>query len=198
MRRSMGVSCVQLSRYVQTAAVPAIVTFLVAGIWHGDGWTCVIYGLIHGFAIAIYLGWRELKIMTLPTPIAWGLTMAVVVTGLVVFRADGLATATTMLGSMWMPSMLPSLETATLVEIDRRRAFAFIVVLGAIGLLLPNTQQILHGDWVSVDPMPPETGAQAGIVKWRPEPLQAVAASLVCCLALTSLGASSAFLYYQF
>ncbi|MFY0615396.1 MAG: MBOAT family protein [Hyphomicrobiaceae bacterium] len=198
MRRSMGAQGGQLSRYVQTAAVPAIVTFLIAGIWHGDGWTFVIYGLIHGFAIAIYLGWRELKLMVLPTPVAWGLTMAVVVTGLVVFRADSLATATTMLGSMWAPSLNPTFGAAALVELDLRKAIAFIVLLGSIVLLLPNTQQILHGDWVSVDSMPPETASETGAVKWRPEPLQAVAASIVCCLALTSLGASSAFLYYQF
>lgn len=198
MRRSMGGQASQLSRYVQTAAVPAIVTFMIAGIWHGDGWTFVVYGLIHGFAIAIYLGWRELKIMELPRTVAWGLTMAVVVTGLVVFRADSLSTATTLLASMWAPAMFPPLETAALVQVDLERAIAFIVLLGSIVLLLPNTQQILHGDWVSVDTMPPETVAEAGAVKWRPEPMQAVAASFVCCLALTSLGASSAFLYYQF
>lgn len=197
MRRSMGSQASTLSRFLQTAAVPAIVTFLIAGIWHGDGWTFAIYGLIHGFAIAIFLGWRELKLMTLPKPVAWALTMAVVVTGLVVFRSDNLATATTMLSNMWAPGLFQPVGAA-LVEIDLRKAFSFVVVLGAIVLLLPNTQQILHREWVSVDPMPPETVQEAGVVRWRPSAIQAMATSVVGAIALTSIGASSAFLYYQF
>lgn len=186
------------TKYLKTAAVPAIVTFLVAGIWHGDGYTFALYGLIHGFAIAVYLGWRELRVGTLPAPLAWALTMSVVVTGLVVFRADTLATASTMLGQMWLPALMTANEAATMVSIDLRRALSFIVVFGAIVLLLPNSQQILHKDWVSSDPMPPETGREAGLVVWRPTTGQAIPASMLCCLAISSLGATSTFLYYQF
>jgi D-alanyl-lipoteichoic acid acyltransferase DltB (MBOAT superfamily) len=197
MRETMQNGADPLTKYIKTAATPAIVTFLVAGIWHGDGLTFLVYGLIHGFAIAIYLGWRELKI-DLPMPLSWMLTMSVVVTGLVVFRADTLSTASTMLGQMWLPTLLGVGDLASMVSIDLRKAISFIVVFGAIVLLMPNSQQILHREWVSSDPKPPETERSAGFVVWRPRLGQAVPASIIFCIALSSLGASSTFLYYQF
>ncbi len=33
-------------------AVPTIVTFALAGLWHGAGWNFVIFGLIHGVALS--------------------------------------------------------------------------------------------------------------------------------------------------
>ncbi len=196
MRSALKSQSSPLVRYVYTAAVPAIVTFLVAGIWHGDGWTFVIYGLIHGFAIAAYLGWREFKI-DMPKPIAWAVTMSVVVTALVVFRAGDLTTATTILASMWIPAEFLAPTAAEFVDIELKKAFSFVLLLGSIVLLMPNTQQILHRHWVSIDPQPQETAREAGLVVWRATPAHAFAASIICCLALTSLGSSS-FLYYQF
>ncbi|MGI9409295.1 MAG: MBOAT family O-acyltransferase [Hyphomicrobiaceae bacterium] len=197
MRHALQSQSNALVKYVLAAAIPAIVTFLVAGIWHGDGWTFVIYGLIHGFAIAAFLGWREFKI-GMPQPLAWALTMAVVVTGLVVFRSDSLSTATTLLASMWAPSVVPAFDAAAFVEIELRKAFSYIVLLGSIVLLLPNSQQILHKMWVSSDPMPTDAPKEAGLVRWQPTPASAFGMSVLFCLALSSLGASSGFLYYQF
>jgi D-alanyl-lipoteichoic acid acyltransferase DltB (MBOAT superfamily) len=187
-----------VARFVATAAVPAVMTFLVAGIWHGDGWTFIVYGLIHGFAIATFLAWRELEMPKLPTPLAWLVTMSVVVSGLVVFRAPDLNVARTILGNMWMPSVMPPLHVAALVHVELKAAAAFIVVLGAIVLLLPNSQQILHRDWVSSDIKPPETETEAGIVIWRPACSNAFVLALITCTAVASLGATSTFLYYQF
>ncbi len=198
MHRSMHNRSGPLARFVSTAAVPAIVTFLVAGIWHGDGWTFVVYGLIHGIAIATYLGWRELGMPKLPTPLAWSVTMSVVVSGLVVFRAPDLAVAKTLLGNMWMPSLMPPLQVAALVQVDLKSAAAFIIVLGAIVLLLPNSQQILHRDWVSSDTKPPEVEQEAGIVIWRPAVSSSLVLASLACTALASIGATSTFLYYQF
>ena len=196
MRRALGSQASPLSRYVQTAAVPAIVTFLVAGIWHGDGWTFVVYGLIHGFAIAAYLGWREIDAFTIPKPVAWLLTMSVVVSGLVVFRSENLAVATSVLGSMWVPGAVPA--AAALVEIDLRKAMSFVTLLGAIVLLMPNSQQILYRNWVSVDPVQKDAKVEAGLIAWSPKPSHALAWSMVLCVAISSIGATSTFLYYQF
>jgi D-alanyl-lipoteichoic acid acyltransferase DltB (MBOAT superfamily) len=198
MRKAFAKSASPMSRYMKTAALPAIVTFLVAGIWHGDGWTFVVYGLIHGFAIAAYLGWRELKLPAMPKPFAWALTMSVVVNGLVVFRADTIETAITILGNMWTPIFMSPAHSAAMVVLDLKTAFSYITLLGAIVLLLPNTQQILHKHWVSIDPMPPETKHEAGLLVWHPNAGQSVSIGMLCCIAISSLGASSTFLYYQF
>jgi D-alanyl-lipoteichoic acid acyltransferase DltB (MBOAT superfamily) len=41
-------------------ATPVIVTFLAIGIWHGAGWTFVVFGLMHGLFIASNEAWREI------------------------------------------------------------------------------------------------------------------------------------------
>ena len=196
MRRTLQSQSNALVKYVLTAAIPAIVTFLVAGIWHGDGWTFVVYGLIHGFAIAAFLGWREFKI-GMPRPLAWGLTMAVVVTGLVVFPFRQFVDSDELAHQHVGAERCPAFD-ASFVEIELRKAFSYIVLLGSIVLLLPNSQQILHKMWVSSDPMPTDAPKEAGLVRWQPTPASAFGMSVLFCLALSSLGASSGFLYYQF
>ena len=51
-----------VKKFLHASAIPVTYTFVVAGIWHGAGWTFVIYGLIHGLALAINHGWREFKL----------------------------------------------------------------------------------------------------------------------------------------
>ncbi len=48
-----------------------IITFLLAGIWHGAGWTFVVFGLIHGFALAINHAWTQMKMPALPQGVGW-------------------------------------------------------------------------------------------------------------------------------
>ncbi|MEL6298495.1 MAG: MBOAT family O-acyltransferase [Pseudomonadota bacterium] len=198
MRSALTNGWSPLSRYLMTAAVPAIVTFLIAGIWHGSGYTFIVYGLIHGVAIAAYLGWREAKMPALPAPVAWVLTMLVVVTGLVVFRADNMSTVVTMLSTMWLPMLSEPVAVAQAVEINLARVSAMIVLLLAVVLLFPNSQQILHRDWPSIDPKPDNASLEAGLLTWRPRAYHSLSMGLLFCVALSSIGASSSFLYYQF
>jgi D-alanyl-lipoteichoic acid acyltransferase DltB (MBOAT superfamily) len=186
-------------KFLQATAVPVVVTFLVAGVWHGAGWTFVVYGLIHGLAIAINLAWREFHMPKLPAVVGWMLTMAVVFSGLVVFRAPDLATAGTILAHMWGLGSLGLAGTvAPVAGLDIVRSISMIVLLGAIVLLLPNTQQILHKYWLSSDEKPSTAAWAAGLLTWRPAFAGALAMGLALTVALTSIGADSSFLYYQF
>ena len=188
----------RVARFMMTGGIPALVTFVVAGVWHGAGWTFVVYGVIHGLAIAINLGWREARLPQPPAAVGWLLTMAVVVSGLVVFRAPTLELATSILGSMWLPFLMPTPEAAALVAIDQRLALATIVLLGAIVLLMPNSQQILHRSWVSSDAMPETARAAAGLVSWRPSIGLSIGFAATFAIAIASIGAGSTFVYYQF
>jgi hypothetical protein len=121
--------------------------------------------------------------------------MAVVVSGLVVFRAADLTTAGTMLTQMWSLGGAPAVSLA---GFDLPRAASLIVLLGAITLLLPNTQQILHRDWPSSDAKPSNIALDAGLLAWRPAVTSAVVISGAYTVALTLIGSGSNFLYYQF
>ncbi|HQT27478.1 MAG TPA: MBOAT family O-acyltransferase, partial [Burkholderiales bacterium] len=77
-----------------------MVTMLLGGLWHGAGWTFVIWGGLHGFYLVLNHGWHALKErMSLPSFGFFGkvfgvaLTFLAVVAGWVFFRAANLASA---------------------------------------------------------------------------------------------------------
>jgi alginate O-acetyltransferase complex protein AlgI len=196
MRKGMGWRLGRVGRFFLVAAVPSLLTFLVAGVWHGSGWTYVIYGTMHGIAVATFLGWREFSGVKLPSPVAWLLTMATVVSALVMFRAPDVPTALTLLSNMW--GVAASNPAAAVLTIDHAQAISLIVIMGAITLLLPNTQQILHHEWPVVDSKPEAVASEAGLVTWRPSFGSALVTACVFTIAITSIGSSSGFLYYKF
>ena len=198
MRSAGGRGAGRLERFLLTGGVPAVVTFVVAGVWHGAGWSFLVYGLLHGLAIAINLGWREARLPMPPAAVGWILTMCVVVSGLVIFRAPSLGVAMTLLTEMWSLGLAPAPVGQTLIDIDMRTAFATIVLLGAIVLLMPNSQQILHRHWVSSDAMPAGIRNAAGFVTWRSSLALSVCFGATLCLAIASIGSATSFVYYQF
>ncbi len=38
-----------------------LVTFSVCGLWHGASWTFVLWGTLHGIALAVHRGWKLLR-----------------------------------------------------------------------------------------------------------------------------------------
>jgi alginate O-acetyltransferase complex protein AlgI len=198
MRRSLALKSGPVERFLATGAYPAIATFLVAGIWHGAGWTFVVYGLLHGVAIAVNLAWREARMPELPGWAGWLATMSVVVSGLVIFRAPDLSVAGVILCEMWLAPIVPHGGHGELVALDLRMVVALIVVLGSIVLLMPNSQQILHRDWPSSDPKPDAAPFDAGLLSWRPSLGGSLATAAAASVALASIGAGAGFLYYQF
>jgi alginate O-acetyltransferase complex protein AlgI len=83
---------------------------LIGGLWHGAGWTFVVWGVLHGLFLIANHGWvRLLKRLsplahiseTSAYPIAsLVLTQVCVVVAWVVFRSDSLRVAGRMLSAM--------------------------------------------------------------------------------------------------
>lgn len=67
----------------------AVITMLVCGLWHGLGWTFVVWGLLHGIALATCAYWRRLR-RHMPNALGWALTFAFVSLSWVIFRAKDL------------------------------------------------------------------------------------------------------------
>ena len=196
MRKGMAARAGRVSRFFLAAALPSFITFLCAGVWHGAGWTYIVYGAMHGTAIATFLAWREYSKFRLPAPIAWLFTMLAVVCGLVMFRAPDVGTALSLLGRM--SGLVGATASGDALAIDMAQAMSLIVILGAITLLLPNTQQVLHHDWPVVDTKPAEVAIDAGLVAWRPTLSSAFLTACIFTVAISSIGSSSGFLYYKF
>lgn len=199
MRQAMTRRSSRFQKFLKTAAIPSVVTFLIAGVWHGAGWNMVVYGLLHGLAIAAYLGWREFVGVKLPYVAGWLITMSVVISALVIFRAPDLATASNLLANMWGLGTLSAAGAPSPVAgLDLANAASMIVLFGSIVLLLPNTQQILHKDWISSDVKPAATAIEAGLLSWRPALTGAGVMATAYTIAFTTMGSGGTFLYYKF
>lgn len=81
------------------AAGAVLATMLLCGLWHGAGWTFVVWGAAHGVAIVVARTWAGSG-MRLPAPFAWALTMGFVIAGWVLFRAADFGVARDMLAAM--------------------------------------------------------------------------------------------------
>ena len=75
------------------------VSMAIIGLWHGAGWTFVIWGCMHGVLLMINHQWRRLHI-SLPKIICWGLTFVCVVIAWVFFRAATVNEALVVLAAM--------------------------------------------------------------------------------------------------
>jgi len=198
-RKAVTMKYGPIRRYLAAAAWPITLTFIIAGIWHGAGWTMAIYGLVHGLALAINRGWIEFKLPSLPPLVGWLLTMSVVISALVIFRAPDLATAGQILSSMWGVSyFFGGAEILNAVQLDMAWAVPLVVLLGCVVLIPPNSQEILRNYWVSSDPEPSDEPTLFRRILWSASPNWATVTACVLVIAVASIKGYSTFLYYQF
>jgi D-alanyl-lipoteichoic acid acyltransferase DltB (MBOAT superfamily) len=86
---------------VHTAAIATITAMTIAGLWHGPNWTFVIFGAIHGIALAINQYWKKWKLPIIPNWSGWLLTLFVVDIGFVFFRSPDLQTSLLLLARLF-------------------------------------------------------------------------------------------------
>ncbi len=82
-----------------------LAVFLLCGLWHGAGWTFVVWGGLHGLASAIHRVWSKIlnTPVKMPKVLAWFITFNFVNAAWVFFRADSISTAVEILRRMYLP-----------------------------------------------------------------------------------------------
>lgn len=181
----------QVRRYVNL-----LVTMVLGGLWHGAGWTFVIWGGLHGLYLIINHSWRSIN---LPCPAWIGriLTFTGVVVAWVFFRADSATHALIMLKAMAGMDGYSLMAKLTFPnEMLSGRLSTTIVGLGLLLSVwyLPNTQQLM-GRFKSALEKPP---AVHPALHWRPNLGWGIAAGLVFAVSVTLVGGDSPFLYFRF
>jgi D-alanyl-lipoteichoic acid acyltransferase DltB (MBOAT superfamily) len=84
-------------------------TFLLGGIWHGAGWTFVIWGALHGFALVIHRAWQKVG-FKMPSILGWFITFNFINIAWVFFRALNFESAIKVLKAMFLGDIkLPAL-----------------------------------------------------------------------------------------
>ena len=73
-----------------------LIVFLASGLWHGAGWTFLVWGGLHGLGQIVERAWGSGR-ERLPKLFRWALTFAFVNIAWVFFRAPGVSQALTLL-----------------------------------------------------------------------------------------------------
>lgn len=188
-----------------------MVVMLLGGLWHGAGWTFVIWGGLHGLYLIVNAVWRGI-IPAARSPVytlaAWTLTFFCVTVAWVFFRAETLTGAWTLLDAMLfnphlvLPASVAAAlgaEAGVLPLFFGKAEVAVIGLAALIAFLCPNTQQIaaaLHQPMGEVPdrPRPPVDGR----LQWRLGRVSAVAIGALGALCFFALARTSAFLYFNF
>lgn len=98
-----------------------MLTMLLAGLWHGAGWTFVIWGGLHGLALIANHVWSDLK-LTMPKMLGWCFTMVFVFTTWILFRSENFSQSYHLFTSLFR-------GTAILHDIDWLNYWYFIPAL---------------------------------------------------------------------
>lgn len=170
-------------------------TFLIGGIWHGAGWTFVVWGAIHGGAIVIQRWFSGLWPRT-NRIFAWFLTFLTAHIAWVFFRAPDLSTAKSVLAAMGGANgiILPA-------RFEAVPGFAWAKDFGPwLGDLhkiysSPNILALVFGALIISIAFPNSTLIAN---KLQPRAKWALALSIVTVAALIMINRRSEFLYFQF
>jgi alginate O-acetyltransferase complex protein AlgI len=148
-----------------------MITMLLGGLWHGAGWTFVLWGGLHGAYLVINHLWRQSPFAKLTQSgvgrlAAWALTFVAVTLAWVLFRSPNLDTALHVYRQMFDP-LAPGAAFVSALKAHNLQAYfealtgigftnlrdvahfggvqglAWLMIAMSIAFLLPNSQRIV-------------------------------------------------------
>ena len=183
---------------LKKTCINIMLVFLLSGLWHGAGWTFLIWGAMHGAMMVIERVRRETGAKPLPRPLGWVLTFLFVNIAWVFFRAASFDQAFALLGDLFcggFKSLPPALTGCYLTSevkvinqilgLDQIRLGVIAAIGATIGAL-------------ALAVIPPRTVLDRTDAGFRPTvPVLLGAAFLLFWSALSFSGVGS-FLYFTF
>lgn len=118
-----------------------LIVFFCTGLWHGANWTFIIWGLWHGFFIVAEDAAKKLfglgkhgknRRNPVETVLKHLYTLLVVLIGFVIFRADNMGQAFSMIGAMFS-GICASAQTGLLLAQCLTPLTMFALLLGLVG-----------------------------------------------------------------
>jgi alginate O-acetyltransferase complex protein AlgI len=183
---------------------PVMVTFILAGLWHGAGWNFVIFGFLQGTFMVVNSLWREFRKNVLGQKLkknsylgrvaARMLTIAVFIWSLVFFRAE------TTDGAVLLASSMIGLQNNAFALSGSWLSYTITleILLFVVIFVLPNTQQLMMNFEPSLEPPHKEQSTWVERIRWQPNRGWALAVGLLLGLAIMHMNQVSEFIYFQF
>lgn len=192
--------------------VNLMIVMLLGGLWHGAGWSFVVWGGLHGLALALNRAWTRFMRFRLPAPFSILLTFVFVIFAWVPFRAGNMESALEIwqgmigLNGIALPenyadrlgALLPLAVGLDIQFVDTQLFHGITQLMVFAGLLavvwlLPNSVKFIgytfEGGPCTDRPL---------LLGWRPLPLWALGISATFILALYYMNSAGEFLYYAF
>ncbi len=178
-----------------------LLTMLLGGLWHGAGWTFIIWGGLHGIYLTANHVFREFFPPSNDKTVAararaitgWLLTTLGVIFAFVVFRATSVNDAMIVLQAMI--GAQSAIEGDAVIKILEHadEGWDYVLLAGLIALFAPNTQEIMSRFQPASDAVDSQTRWQ-----WQPSILLALLTAVVLSYSIVNIGQVSEFLYFQF
>src|SRR5256714_5316875 len=164
------------------AALNLVIVMFLAGLWHGEAWTFVVWGLLHGSYLVIE---RVVRVLFENKPwannfatraLAGFATYGAVCIAWVFFRASDFTVASRMLGGMFGRHVNGDaiLSTREILQVA-------VVTIGVIAV-----------HWTLRD-----SNIETAVMRLPPWAVTAIGSFMACAIILTQ-GTSNAFIYFQF
>lgn len=199
-------------------------TMFLCGLWHGAGWTYIVFGILHGVYLCVNQWWRMLRKrlgQNRKRPTRIGTAAAVLLTfvawlvGLAFFRADSVPHALQIVSGMfgvygfalpdhWLAKWGALGQWLALggVSFGNTRGLVgggllnWIIILLTIVWFAPNTQQIMARFNPAL--LIPRDMTPARRIVWRPGVAAGLLVAAVAFASIVNLHRQSEFLYFQF
>jgi alginate O-acetyltransferase complex protein AlgI len=201
-----------------------LIAMTIAGLWHGGGWTFIIWGTLHGLYLVINHVYRRIikakhstRVSTLVSILV---TFIAVTIAWVFFRADSVSSGLSIIMSMvgvngfhlpvtYLGALGPigevlnqlgvSFDILLLADFPLRHCILAILVGLGICWFLPNAQEYLSNYQASLDSFSGIVGKpRFPWLRWKPALINAVFFALLSVYVLSSLAQVSQFIYFQF
>lgn len=222
-----GRSGVTVGAFAVLLALPTMATMFVSGLWHGAGYTFIVWGLLHGFFLCLNHAWRMIGVPRIRGTVleravavlAWPLTFVAVAFAMLFFRAQDVAIAVELAAGMAglrgvvlppeLVALMPTLVELPGVEVtpsghwgslrDLIVTGAWVASLLAIALIAPNSLRVLEAYHPALGlAVQSSRWRIPALATWRPLPAWGLFVATLGGVAVMRMGAPSEFLYWQF
>ena len=172
--------------------INVFIVFLISGVWHGAGYTFIVWGILHGIANIFCRVFRK-PLERMPKAVNWLLCFGFLNASWVVFRADSLSQAAalfrrlfaggTALSEELIAALRPNLLYDTLQNLSLPQpAVLYCALLLLFALLLATCCR----------------NTQTRVAAWRPNVRTFVTVTALLTVGILSLAGVHTFLYFNF
>ncbi len=201
--------------FLHLLILPTLFTMAISGLWHGAGYTFILWGLINGVYLVINHAWIWMRGTH---RLRWGsdhlLTFVCIVAAMTFFRAPTLASAWNVLTGMFgahgislplnaldrLPDLVRSQGFVSTIHPDPQffPALRWMLALLALALIAPNTQQMLERYEPALGVKAGPVGSVPHVLEWKPSLAWGLGMAVVAGVGVAHIAGVSEFLYWQF